>query len=425
MIRQIWVVVMMLVCLGASTVCMAAPAVEVTAKGNRGLRMAVVAPQPTSGTAHAELADTVASIHAFDMTMAGVVQPEITSQPLLARGLVVSDTDFSRWATAGYELMVRGEYSLHGDSLVLELRLYDVIGRKMLTAKRYTGRSADVRKVAHLFSDEVVRVLTGEKGSFSSRIVFIATQSGTKELHLMDWDGFNTQRLTNHRAIMLSPDVAPNGKAVLFTSYKRGNPDIYVRQLSEGTESLLSGRKGLNITGAWSPDGKQVAVTLSMDGSTDIYLLDTQGRNPQRLTHGAGANISPTWSPDSKQIAFISDRHGKPNLFVMNRDGSHVRKLAGGAYLATPSWSPKGDQVAFTKLDGGFQVCVVTLDGAVRQLTQAGNNERPRWSPDGRLLAFGSKRNGQEAVYVMRADGGGQTRVSKTSGLAQHPVWLP
>ncbi|MFW9603952.1 MAG: Tol-Pal system beta propeller repeat protein TolB [Trichlorobacter sp.] len=422
-----YLILLMMLCVFCSSVVVwaADTAVEVTARGNRSLRLGIVAPQPTGASYKTQLADTMAAVHAFDMQMSGIVQSEVTSLPPLGHGLAVSSADYDRWATSGFELMVRGTYALSGDTLVTEFRLYDVIGKKMLTAKRYTGRAADTRKMAHLFSDEVVRTLTGEKGTFSAHIVFVSTQSGSKELHMMDWDGYGVQRLTNHHSILLSPDVSPNSTMVLFTSYRRGNPDLYVRNLAQGTDTILSGRRGLNITGAWSPDGKQVALSMSREGTTDIYLIDTKGAIIKRLTSGAGANVSPTWSPDGTKIAFISDRHGKPNLFVMNRDGSNVRKLAGGGYLATPAWSPKGDVIAFTRMSGGFQISVVTLDGAETQLTSSGNNERPRWSPDGRMIVFGSKRSGTEALYVMRRDGTGQTKVSRVSGIAQHPVWLP
>ena len=139
------------------------------------------------------------------------------------------------------------------------------------------------------------------------------------------------------------------------------------------------------------------------------------------------ANVSPAWAPDGSRIVFVSDRHGKPQLFSMDTNGGNVARFGnGGGYTVNPAWSPKGDKLAYARSAGGFQIFVVNADGSGEtQLTFEGNNERPRWSPDGRLIIFSSRRGGQEALYVMRADGSGQTKVSRTAGLGQHPVWTP
>lgn len=405
----------------------AANYIEVTAAGNRLLKLAVVPPQPMGTVIRPDLANEMADVLGFDLTMSGLVTAERRDAPLLANGLALTPMDFVPWLSAGYDLLIRGEYELRGQELTIEFRLYDVMAKKLVTSKRFLGKENDLRRYGHSFSDEVLRALTGEKGAFTSKVVYISTQTGNKELFLMDWDGHNPVQLTRNRSINLSPDISPDGREIIFTSYKRGNPDLYKRAISSTVEVPVSSRQGLNITGAWSPDGGRIALALSKDGNTELYTIARDGSAPNRLTVSHAANVSPAWSPDGRRIVFVSDRLGKPQLFSMDANGGNVSRFGnGGGYTVNPSWSPKGDKLAFARMAGGFQIFVVNADGSGEvQLTSEGNNERPRWSADGRLIIFSSKRGGQEALYVMRADGSGQTKVSRTKGISQHPVWTP
>ncbi len=422
---QLLIVCLMLVSVQQD--CGAANYIEVTAAGNRLLKMAVVPPQPMGTVIRSDLANEAADVQVFDLTMSGLVAAERRDTAPLANGLALTPLDFVPWLSAGFDLLIRGEYELRGAELTIEFRLYDVMAKKLVTSKRFLGKEKDLRRYAHSFSDEVLRALTGEKGAFTSKIVYVSTQTRNKELFLMDWDGHNPQQLTSNRSINLSPDVSPDGREVIFTSYKRGNPDLYKRALSSSVEVPVSSRTGLNITGAWSPNGAKIALSLSKDGNTEVYTIARDGSAPNRLTVSRAANVSPAWSPDGSRIVFVSDRLGKPQLFIMDANGGNVRRFGnGGGYTVNPAWSPKGDKLAFARSAGGFQIFVVNADGSGEtQLTFEGNNERPRWSPDGRLIIFSSRRGGQEALYVMRADGSGQTKVSRTKGISQHPVWTP
>lgn len=401
--------------------------IEVTAPGNRLLKLAIVPPQPLGSTVQPERANEVAEALVFDLTMSGLFTAERRDAAPLHQGLGLSVIDYVPWLTAGYDLLIRGEYELRGEELALEFRLFDVLNKKPLLIKRYLGTSKDLRRFSHAFSDEVLATLTGLRGSFTSRLAFVSNQRGNKEIFMMDWDGHNVRQITTSGAITLSPDISPDGRELLFTSYKRGNPDMYKRALSSSVEVPVSSRPGVNITGAWSPDGTKIALALSKDGNTELYTINRDGSAPERLTVTNAANLSPAWSPDGSKIAFVSDRFGKPHIFIMDANGGNVQRLTtNGGNNFNPAWSPKGDKIAYTHMAGGFQIFTINPDGSGdSQLTTVGSNERPRWSPDGRLIAFSSKRDGGEAIYVMRADGSGQTRVSRTPGKSQHPTWSP
>lgn len=400
--------------------------IEVNAPGNRQMKLAVDSPRSLEVPANSESAKLVSDVIAYDMNMSGVVTAESRSQQPPARVLSLVDVDFAPWLSAGFDLLVRSEFSLKGERLTIEFRLFDVVNRKLITAKRYLGAAKDLRRFSHSFADEILRAMTGENGAFTTKIAYVSTQTGNKEIYAMDWDGNNPLPLTKNGSINLNPDFSPDGREIIFTSYKRGNPDLYRRSLSNTAEVPLSTRQGLNITGSWSPDGSKIALALSKDGDAEIYTLDKNGGHPVRLTINPALDLYPAWSPDGKQLAFVSDRLGKPQIFVMNADGGDVRRLTtSGNYNVNPRWSPKGDRIAYSRMtDGGFNVFTVAPDGSSdTQLTSDGNNENPSWSADGRLICFSSKRSSGNGVYVMRADGTAQTKVTRGKGVYFQPVW--
>ena len=400
-------------------------AVEVTAPGNRQLKLAIEQPRNLDSASGTVVAPEMGEVISFDMNMSGVLAAETRPQSSLSGGSL-AETAYPPWAAAGFDLLVRGEYSVKGDNLTVEYRLFDVVNRKMMTSRRYLGTTKDLRRFAHAFADEILLVVTGEKGAFTTHIAHVSSQTGNKEIVIMDWDGHNLVPLTRNGSINLNPDFSPDGREIIFSSYKRGNPDLYKRALYNTVEVPLSNRKGLNITGAWSPDGSKIALTLSKDGNSEIYTIAKDGSNPTRLTVNPAIEVSPVWSPDGSRIAFVSDRLGKPQIFVMNADGGNVRRLTtSGTYNVNPRWSPKGDKIAYARMQGGgFHIFTINADGTGdTQLTATGSNENPAWSPDGRLLAFSSKRGGVGAIYVMRADGSGQTRVSQGKGSHSQPAW--
>ncbi len=400
----------------------------VAAHGNKLPPLAIAQPVCLGGKQDAHLAGEIEDVLKFDLNLAGCARIVAGSPKENGVGIRPGEFDFGPWRSVGAEFLMKAGYVMDGEKIMTEFRLYDVSAEKQLWSEVFTGKRRFARKMAHAFVDEAMRVITGEEGPFPGEIAFVSTRTGNKEVYIMDYDGYNVERITKNGSINLNPSFSPDGRKLLYTSYKKGNPDLYLRKVYSDRETLISARPGLNVTGAWAPRGNKIALAMSKGGDSQIYLINARGKELARLTSGDAIDISPSWSPDGSHIAFVSDRDGSPQIYIMNANGTNVHRLTNsGSYNVEPSWSPRGDRILYCRRVGdgpGFQIYAINPDGTGdTRLTAEGRNEYPHWSPDGRFITFTSNRDGKESIYVMRADGTFQIRVSKGKGGDSQPVW--
>ena len=347
----------------------------------------------------------------FDPTSDGVLTPQI---------------NFANWTVIGAELLITGLFEVSNGKIAMELRLFDTFKNKRILGKKYAGRSADQRKIIHRFCSEVIQYLTGHKGMFASNIAFVSTGSGGKEIYSCEFDGFSPQQVTRNHSISLFPAWSSDGRYLAYTSYKRGNPDLFIKNLAELQEVSVA-QKGINITPAWVPGKFELAATLSFSGDQEIYLLTGTGKIIKRLTRMRGSDVSPTWSSDGKKMAFVSNRSGNPQIYIKDLVSEKVRRLTyEGNYNTQPCWSPRGDKIAYSSLvNGRHNIFVIDVEGLEPlQLThESGDNEAPSWSPDGSMLVFSSNREGPFRLYVMTAFGTDQRRLLVMKGEQTNPKW--
>jgi len=379
------------------------------------------------------LSQEIANIVARDMDLSGwfrVLDRSAYIEHPQRSGITLGGFDFRDWATIGAEALVKGGFEVKGENLVAEFRLFDVFQRKQIVGKRYTGKVKDFRRISHKFADEIIFQLTGVRGIFDTRIAFVSTAGGRfKEIYIAHLDGTEKLQVTKNRTINLFPSWTPDGRGILYTSYKDGKPGVYQFDFFSKKKTNFSSRKGLNLGGRWSPNGKNVALTLERNGNADIYLLDRKGKILRRLTKNSGIDVSPSWSPGGDQLVFVSNRSGSPQLYIMDLSEKETRRLTyTGGYNTSPDWSPKGDQIAFTGLSGGrFNIFTISSNGGDSNIltSSSGDNEDPSWSPDGRYIIFSSSRDGRYHLYLMRANGENQRRLTGSKGDDTNPSWSP
>ena len=356
--------------------------------------------------------------------------------PFESGGYSLEKINFKEWNALGAEFLIQGGYKLSDRRLIFEVKLYDVQSARLIVGKTYKALRTDLRLVSHKFSDAVIKALTGKKGIFQTKILFVSDKTGFKELYKMDYDGQNIEKLTDYESIVLSPAWAPDGEKVSFSSYETHknhiqNVDLSVLDLSTKKRQIISRRQGLNSGSSWSPDGEDIAVTMSFEGNPEIYLIGPDGTNPRRLTHHPAIDVESAWSPDGQKIMYSSGKAPFAHLYMMKRDGSDQQRFTfAGRYNAVPCWSPDGDTVVFAGQKGGtFDLYLLDVSkSGLRRLTKSGHlkhNEHPSFSPDGRHIVFSSKRSGNYELYVIYADGSEERPLLQNFGNITFPKWSP
>ncbi len=349
-------------------------------------------------------------------------------------GEALNAPKYKNWLNVGASGLIRGSLKLaEGNKITMTFRFFDVISQRQLLTKTASSTKEGAAQIVYQFLDELIELLTGEKGIFSSKLAYVKKTAGGKAVYISDIDGRNERRVTDPASLSLLPAWSHDGKALLFTSYLRSNPDLYRLHLASRKLDWLSHKRGLNTGASVSPDGTRIALTLSVDGNTEIYVMDQDGTNLTRLTDSWGQDVSPTWNHDGTRIAFVSSRSGNPHIFTMNADGSNPKRLSfRGDYNQEPDWSSRpGGQIVFTARDERlrYDLFLVNPDnGEMTRLTQdQGDNESPEHSPDGHQIVFTSTRPPQKGkkLYIMDVDGSNQRRVSRRPGAYETPSWGP
>lgn len=378
-----------------------------------------------------ELAAKLSGIMAGDLDLSGYFSPMDKAAFLEEGGGPIGPEGirFKNWSVIGAELLLKGGYVCIGQRLEVEIRLYDVFMGREILGKRVLGEISGHRQMMHRLGNEIIRVLTGQPGIFLTKLAFVVKVSGFKEIYLSDFDGYNARKITSDRSIALSPRLSPQGDRLLFTSYRKGGPKLYLLNMATGVLEPISTREGLNIGASWAPDGKRIALTMTIKGDPDVFTIDPSGKMLDRLTDHWGIDVSPAFSPNGKRVAFVSNRAGSPQIYAveMSKGKREERLTFEGNYNTSPSWSCL-DRIAFTSMkDGHFHIFSMNHDGTqLRQLTSGpANNEDPCWSPDGRYIVFASDRDGAYHLWLMNGNGQNQRRLIFLEGEQTAPSWSP
>ncbi|MFK8250341.1 Tol-Pal system beta propeller repeat protein TolB [Ancylobacter terrae] len=341
---------------------------------------------------------------------------------------------FQDWRVINAQALVTGRMTRQGDGRVkAEFRLWDVFAGQQLIGQQYFTQPENWRRVAHIISDAIYERLTGEKGYFDTRIVFV-DESGPKDkrikrLAIMDQDGANVTYLTRGDDLVLTPRFSPTSQEITYMSYGRGEPRVYLLNIETGQREIVGNFPGMSFSPRFSPDGQKVIMSMQQGGNSNIFVMDLRSKATTRLTDTAAIDTAPSYSPDGSQIVFESDRGGTSQIYVMGADGSGARRLSfGDGRYSTPVWSPRGDIIAFTKQSQGrFAIGVMRTDGSgERILTEGYHNEGPTFAPNGRVIMFFRDPSGAAGpqLYTIDVTGYNEQRVP-TPSYASDPAWSP
>jgi len=354
--------------------------------------------------------------------------------------------DVVQWKAIGVESLTVGVIGKDKDGYNLGIRTIDINRSELVLGKKYRKiKEKEFHTVIRRYADLLLEAYTGKPGIFSSKLVFIGRRSkkAAKQVFVSDFDGGNVVQITTGEYPHLSPAWSADGKSISYTSFERGNVDLYSYDLATGKKKVLSREKGLNSGANYAPDNSLIAFTGSVQGDSDIYTIAPAGGARKLLIKGSGLDVDPAFSPDKKWIAFVSGRYGNPHIFraTIEWDPSGGVKVTedkrltyAGWYNATPAWSPGSDKIAFTGYDKDidrWDLFIMDPDGKkLERLTiRSGDNESPSWSPNGQMIVFHSNRAGASDVkavpqlFMMNRDGSGQRKIETGLYEAQTPKW--
>jgi Tol biopolymer transport system component len=295
----------------------------------------------------------------------------------------------------------------------------------------------------------------------SERIVYSSLRPGNWDIYYFANAGAAPRRLTDHPGLDYDAAVSPDGRWVVFTSERRGTPDLYALEIEGGGEPrLLIESPAMEDQVAFSPDGNSIAFVSTASGNADIYVLPFEPQSSQNLaravnvTHHPGGDFRPDFSPDGARIAFTTDRDtpvaGHPifgftrqregDIYVMDRDGGNLQRLtATPDWDGSPEWSADGRTLYFYSArpremvgpptspilgqEGGFRIWAMGADGSnPRVVTPEGVEAlAPAITADGRVAY--QKRTGYArwSIESVAADGSGTRAETDLST----DYWLP
>ncbi len=314
---------------------------------------------------------------------------------------------FKDWASIQANILIVGELEVSEGRIIFSMKVYDVRSEKFIFGRNFGGKKEFTRLIAHRAADEMMKYF-GEKPIFTTKVVFVSSRDGNSEIYIMDYDGKRVRRITYNDYIDVLPSWSADNEKVLYTSYKKNNPDLYMFHIYTGKTEVISSSKA-NYAADWSKEGDKLVYTSTKTGNAEIYVKNMKTGKEKRLTFNPTIDTTPCWSPTGTEIAFTSQRSGTPQIYIMDSEGTNVRRIThDGSYHDSPAWSPEGTRLAYvSRIENRFDIYVYNLkDNTIIKLTEeSGRNENPTWSPDGRHLIFASNRTGSYQLYSIDYDG--------------------
>jgi TolB protein len=341
---------------------------------------------------------------------------------------------FPDWRAINAQALVVGRVNRDSSGRIkAEFRLWDVSAGAQLEGKQYSATPDNERRIGHIISDAIYERLTGEKGYFDTRIVFVdetgPAERRVKRLTLMDQDGANVRYLTRGEDLVLTPRFSPAAQEVTYMSYGEGDPRVYLLNIETGQREVVGNFPGMTFAPRFSPDGGSVIMSLQRGGNANLFVMNLGSKAITRLTDSAAIDTAPSYSPDASKICFESDRGGQPQIYVMSAGGGAAQRITfGKGTYSTPVWSPRGDVIAFTRqAEGQFAIGVINPDGSgERVLTEGFHNEGPTFAPNGRVLMFFRDPGGNAGPSLFTIDLTGRNELKvPTPSYASDPAWSP
>lgn len=366
-----------------------------------------------------------------DLSRSGQFAP-VKRADMLGRPTSESEVFYRDWRAISTEYLLIGRVSAD-QQMRIEFELFDVNRQLKVLEGVESGPASEARMLAHRISDQVYKKLTGIRGAFATRLLYVSVARNLSgkdyyRLTLADSDGARPIVLLESREPILAPTWSPDGNEIAYVSYETSRPAIFRQNLATGRREQLTNFKGLNSSPAWSPDGRTMAMVLSKDGSPDVYLMDLANKQLTRITRHYAIDTEPAWMPDGKSLLFTSDRGGRPQIYRYDlHNGNTERVTYEGGYNSRARVAQDGRNVVLVhQSNGKFHIAIHDLvTNRLQVLTSTDLDESPSIAPNGSMVLYATKSGDRGILAAVSVDGGVKFRLPAREGDVREPAWSP
>lgn len=423
-----WLLLSVLLCVGA---VQAADPLLISGGSDRAISIAVV---PFGWQGGSALPEDVAQIIGNDLRNSGIFQP-IAKQNMISQPAQPSEVIFRDWSAVGAQYVLVGNITPSGGRLQINYAVLNVSTEQVLVSGTVAGTTQQLRDLAHHISDQSYEKMTGVKGAFSTRLLYVTAERFSADntrytLQRADYDGARAVTLLQSREPILSPSFAPDGKRIAYVSFEQKRPRIFVQNIETGHREQLTNFDGLNGAPSWSPDGNRLAFVLSRDGNPEIYVMDMGSRQVRRITNHAAIDTEPFWGKNGQTIYFTSDRSGKPQIYKMNINGGGAERVTFvGNYNANPKLSADEKTLVMIHRQDGYTVFKVAAQdlerGNLRILSDSSLDESPTVAPNGTMVIYATRHQGKGVLMLASINGRVRLPLPSIQGEVREPSWSP
>ena len=380
------------------------------------------------------LPDDIAEIIGKDLRNSGVFEP-IPKQNMISLPTTAGEVIYRDWQALGAQYVLVGNMVPSGGRIQVQFALLNVATQQQVLTGSVGGTTEQLRDMAHHISDQSFEKLTGVKGAFSTRLLYVTAERFSAEntrytLQRSDYDGARAVTLLQSRESILSPSFAPDGNRIAYVSFEQRRPRIFVQHIDTGRREQITSFEGLNSAPAWSPNGNRLAFVLSRDGNPEIYVMDMGSKSLRRVTNHYAIDTEPFWGKDGQTIYFTSDRGGKPQIYKTNINSGSVERVSFvGNYNASPQLSADEKTLVMVHRQEGFtnfKVAAQDLQrGNVRILSDTNLDESPTVAPNGTMIIFATRQQGRGVLMLASVNGRVRLPLPTAQGEVREPSWSP
>ncbi|CAD5107356.1 Tol-Pal system beta propeller repeat protein TolB [Zestomonas carbonaria] len=380
------------------------------------------------------LPEDMATIIGNDLRNSGYFEP-IPRQNMISLPTQASEVIYRDWKALGAQYLLVGSIVPAGGRLQVQFALFNVATEQQVMTGSVSGTTDQLRDMAHYVSDQSFQKLTGIKGAFSTRLLYVTAErfsvNNTRyTLQRSDYDGARAVTLLQSREPILSPRYAPDGRRIAYVSFEQRRPRIFIQHIDTGRREQITNFEGLNGAPAFSPDGNRLAFVLSKDGNPEIYVMDLGSKQMQRVTNHFSIDTEPFWGADGQTLYFTSDRAGRPQIYKTRIGGGEPQRVSFvGNYNANPKLSAdEKTLVMIHRQDGytNFKVAAQDLErGNLRILSETSLDDSPTVAPNGTMLIYATRQQGRGVLMLVSTNGRVRLPIPTAQGDVREPSWSP